>query len=303
MTTFSEDGQWYWDGGQWQATVSADGMWRWSEAGWVENRRSSPSPWPRIWRIGSWVLAGIAALLLLLCLTGVAVFISEESQSSPAALGTLGAVLVIASFAVLLGSPAALRKARSRGLLVGASITAAILFLGTCGGGFALVAANPAPTPAAVAQRPAPTPSQIGSKTPAPIANVPTPSPLSAASPSSTPSPLSASPSPSASPKPSPLPKPTPKPKPTPRPSPPPVVNLCGAPSNPWHYNFCGRGGVITRPPSSFCAYFVPCVSTFWTATKGYVVRCVSGKWSHSGGVSGACSSNGGVSRILYSGP
>jgi hypothetical protein len=29
----------------------------------------------------------------------------------------------------------------------------------------------------------------------------------------------------------------------------------------------------------------------------------VSGKWSHSGGVSGACSSNGGVSKILYSGP
>jgi hypothetical protein len=44
-------------------------------------------------------------------------------------------------------------------------------------------------------------------------------------------------------------------------------------------------------------------VITFWTATRGYVVQCASGKWSHSGGVSGACSSNGGVARMLSSGP
>jgi hypothetical protein len=98
-------------------------------------------------------------------------------------------------------------------------------------------------------------------------------------------------------------PPPPPAPPPPPPPPPPAAADTCGAPSNPWGYNFCGRGSLITSPPSNFCSYFSPCVSTFWTATSGYVVQCASGKWSHSGGVSGACSSNGGVARSLYSGP
>jgi len=294
MTKFSDDGRWYWDGAQWLSAISADGAWKWTEAGWVANKALSTSRWPRIWHIGRWVGAGLAALLLLFCLIGLAVFISEESQGNPAALGVLGVVFVIVSFAVLLASPATLRLARRRGLFIGASITAAVLFLGSCGGGLALVAAYPTPSPKSVALEPTQTPSPLATQTPAPVAPVPTPSDVP--SPSSSPSP-----SPSASPKPSPVLKPSPKP--TPRRSPAPVVNLCGAPANPWHYNFCGRGSVIYRPNANFCTYFVPCVSTFWTKTSGYVVRCVSGKWSHSGGVSGACSSNGGVSRILYSGP
>lgn len=302
MATFSDDGQWYWDGGQWLSAISVDRAWKWTESGWVANEPPNTSNWPRIWRIGSWVAVGLAILLALLGLTGFVVFIAEESQGKPAALGTLGTVLVITSFAVLLASPAALRLARRRGLLVAASITSATLFLASCGSGMALVAAHPVPSPASVAQRPTPTPSPIATLIPAPLVLVPTPSPSPSPTPSSSPS-VSPSPSPFASPSPSPLASLSPKPKPTPKPSPRPVVNLCGAPSNPWHYNFCGRGGVIYRPPANFCSYFVPCVSSFWTSANGYVVRCASGKWSHSGGVKGACNSNGGVSRILYSGP
>ena len=303
MTKFSDDGRWYWDGAQWLSAISADGAWKWTEAGWVANspsNSSGASSWPKIWRLGSWVLAGLAVLVLLVCVTGLIVFIGQQSSGSPTALGTLGSVLVLVSLSVLLATPAALRLARRRGLLLGAAITAACIFVGSCGGGLTLVAAYPTPTPSSLAQRPASTPSP----TPAPVALVPTPTP----SPDPSPSPevsLSPDPSPSAAPSPSPVLKPAPKPtpKPTSKPTSKPVVNLCGAPSNPWHYNFCGRGGVIHNPPGNFCAYFAPCVSTFWKAIGGYVVQCYSGKWSHSGGVSGACSSNGGVRRILYRGP
>lgn len=293
MTKFSDDGLSYWDGTQWLSAISTDSAWKWTEAGWVANSPpgSRSSGWPRLWRIGSWVLAGLAILVLLLSVTGLIAFVGQQSSGSSAAPSTLGTVLVLVSFAVLLATPATLRMARRRGLLVGAAITAACIFLGSCGGGLTLVAAFPTPTPSSVAQRPAQTPTP----TALPVALLPTPTP-------------SPEPSPSAVPSPSPVLKPTPRPtppspKPTPKPTAKPVVNLCGAPANPWHYNFCGRGGVIRNPPSNFCAYFSPCVSTFSTSTSGYVVQCFSGKWSHSGGVSGACSSNGGVRRILYSGP
>lgn len=294
MTKFSDDGLQYWDGGQWLSAVSADGSWRWTGTEWVANRPVIRSRWPRIFTIGSWVLAGLAIILVLFSLVGVVAFVGEQSRGDTSALGGLGAVLVFISVAVLLATPIALRFAKRRGLLVAGSIAAACLFLGSCGGGVALVAAFPAPTPSAVARNPSSpgqTPSQR-SVTP-PIATV--------------------RPSPSSSPSPSPthLPSPSPQPTPTPvaiaslppAPAPPPAADTCGAPSNPWGYNFCGRGGYITSPAADFCTYFAPCVSTFWTATRGYVVQCVSGKWSHSGGVSGSCSSNGGVSRILYSGP
>ena len=103
-------------------------------------------------------------------------------------------------------------------------------------------------------------------------------------------------PTPSPSPKASPSPATKPSPKPSPKPPAP--KNLCGAPSNPWGYNFCG-GSLIKSPKSTFCSYF-PCVTSFWQSTSGYVVQCVDGKFSHSGGVSGACSHHGGVRRPLY---
>lgn len=95
-----------------------------------------------------------------------------------------------------------------------------------------------------------------------------------------------------------PTPHPTqrPTPKPTPRPTQPPCQSVN---NNPWCYNF-SPGNLIYNPPSSFCGYFA-CVSTFWSATNGYVAECSNGDYTHSGGVRGACSRDGGVLRPLYS--
>lgn len=108
----------------------------------------------------------------------------------------------------------------------------------------------------------------------------------------------------SATPTLTPTPKPTPKPSPTATPvpvkstaPPPPPPVLCGAPTNPWGYNFCG-GSFIYSPAQQFCSYF-SCISSFWSG-GGYVVDCVDGFYGKSGGVSGACSRHGGVSRPLY---
>jgi hypothetical protein len=76
--------------------------------------------------------------------------------------------------------------------------------------------------------------------------------------------------------------------------------SYCGAPANPWTYNLCG-GGTIKFPPTTFCSYF-HCIASFWQSTNGYVALCMDGKYSHSGGVSGACSSHGGVRQPLYNG-
>jgi hypothetical protein len=80
------------------------------------------------------------------------------------------------------------------------------------------------------------------------------------------------------------------------------VVSLAkGVNGNPWGYDFNrNHGRLIYRPNSRFCGRYFTCVSTFWRATRGYVVCCGDGKYSHSGGVRGACSHNRGVSRILY---
>jgi hypothetical protein len=109
-------------------------------------------------------------------------------------------------------------------------------------------------------------------------------------------------------------PTPTPKPTPTPRPAtpapviptktptapppPPPPANTCGAPTNPWGYNFCG-GNFIYSPPTNFCSYF-NCIPSFWKSTNGYVEECVDNTFSHSGGRSGSCSYHGGNQRPLY---
>ena len=76
------------------------------------------------------------------------------------------------------------------------------------------------------------------------------------------------------------------------------TVNRCGAPANPWGYNFC-RGRLITRPPSTFCRYF-HCITSFWRSTLGYVDQCRDGTYSHSGGRRGACSYHRGELRPLY---
>lgn len=113
---------------------------------------------------------------------------------------------------------------------------------------------------------------------------------------------------PTPSPTPAPTPAPTLKPVVVPAapkasaPPPAPPFNYCGAPANPWHYNFCG-GSVIQPPPSNFCSYF-NCIASFWTEDRpndGYVIQCVDGRFSLSGGEAGSpCSSHGGPSRTLY---
>lgn len=83
-----------------------------------------------------------------------------------------------------------------------------------------------------------------------------------------------------------------------PPPPPAPKVDLCGAPQNPWNYNFCSGGSTISSPPGTFCSYF-NCIKSFWQSTNGYVMQCQDGMYSHSGGVSGSCSQHGGNLRPL----
>lgn len=137
------------------------------------------------------------------------------------------------------------------------------------------------------------------SVSPSPIGVAQEQSPTTAASASQSPSP---SPKPSPSPSPSPSPVPSPSPSPISQPAPPPVVfDFCGAPDNPWHYNFCtpNSGRYIYSPNAGFCGYF-NCIASFWRSTNGYVDECNDGTYSHSGGRSGACSYHGGEMRPLW---
>jgi hypothetical protein len=76
--------------------------------------------------------------------------------------------------------------------------------------------------------------------------------------------------------------------------------SLCGAPANPYGYNFCGRGGRITNPAPDVCAYF-DCIPNFENGT-GYMVECHDARYSMSGGRQGACSYHRGVWRPVYDG-
>lgn len=74
-----------------------------------------------------------------------------------------------------------------------------------------------------------------------------------------------------------------------------PAANLCGAPPNPYCYNYCGRGGYISPPAQDICTYF-SCIGNFWNG-KGYMEECNDGMVSMSGGRPGACSYHGGELR------
>lgn len=75
----------------------------------------------------------------------------------------------------------------------------------------------------------------------------------------------------------------------------------CGAPDNPWALDFapCAVNGPIYDVPSDFCDYF-GCIPSFWESTRGFVVECADGLFSHSGGRRGACSYHGGEWAPLY---
>jgi len=129
-------------------------------------------------------------------------------------------------------------------------------------------------------------------------APAPTPTAKPTSTPTPTPTPTAATPPPTQKPV---VVVATAKPAAPPPPPPPPAFNYCGAPSNPWHYNFCG-GSLVSNPPNpTFCNYF-GCIASFWTEdipNDGYVIQCVDGTYSLSGGESGSCSHHGGNSRPL----
>jgi hypothetical protein len=77
--------------------------------------------------------------------------------------------------------------------------------------------------------------------------------------------------------------------------------SLCGAPPNPFGYNFCGRGGYIYNAnPAKVCSYF-NCIANFGNS-PGYMIECRDHTYSTAGGRRGACSDHGGVLRPVYSG-
>lgn len=160
--------------------------------------------------------------------------------------------------------------------------------LGVGGGSSATPSSSPSATPQTVTASPGATPTDTPTDTA-------TPTPTAAPTPVPTPEPTAPPPS---SLQPIPVSTVAPTPRPTPPPPTPAPQNLCGAPSNPWSYNFCGGSGRITSPPASFCNYF-NCIPSFWQQTNGYVEECNDGTYSHSGGVKGSCSSHGGNQRPL----
>ncbi|MER5332932.1 hypothetical protein [Micromonospora sp. NPDC002717] len=75
------------------------------------------------------------------------------------------------------------------------------------------------------------------------------------------------------------------------------VVGLCGAPDNPYGYNYCG-GSYIHQPASDVCSYFA-CVADFRSGA-GYLVRCEDGMIGMVGGKSGSCADHRGVKNPVY---
>jgi len=127
----------------------------------------------------------------------------------------------------------------------------------------------------------------------------PTNTPLPTSTPKPIPTPTPISPTPTSIPAVKPTQPPAAKPTqpPVPKPTPPPVHT--GVNGNPWGYDF-NQGNLIYNPPPDFCTYF-NCIASFWKFTNGYVDECNDGTYSHSGGVTGACSKHGGEMRPLYS--
>jgi hypothetical protein len=75
------------------------------------------------------------------------------------------------------------------------------------------------------------------------------------------------------------------------------TVQLCGAPQNPYGYNFCG-GLYIRDPKPDTCDYF-DCIANFGNGI-GYMIQCQDGTFSMSGGRQGSCSHHGGNRRPVY---
>lgn len=79
-------------------------------------------------------------------------------------------------------------------------------------------------------------------------------------------------------------------------PSPTPA-DRCGAPANPYGYNYCG-GSYVYAPASDVCDYFA-CVDNLWSG-NGYLVQCEDGLTSRTGMKGGGCAEHGGTRRPVY---
>jgi hypothetical protein len=78
--------------------------------------------------------------------------------------------------------------------------------------------------------------------------------------------------------------------------APAPLPALCGAPPNPFGYNFCSGQNIYT-PASDVCSYF-GCIANFWNGV-GFMEQCNDGMYSMSGGRRGACSHHGGEHQAV----
>ncbi|MBB5828417.1 hypothetical protein [Micromonospora carbonacea] len=73
---------------------------------------------------------------------------------------------------------------------------------------------------------------------------------------------------------------------------------LCGAPANPFGYDYCG-GSRIRRPDVRVCDYF-DCGQDFWAGT-GYLVQCRDGALTLTGGRADVCAAHDGLRRTVWS--
>ena len=171
-------------------------------------------------------------------------------------------------------------------------VAAAALLLGLVGiiGGNALAAVVLAPV----------APSRTtGPPVAAPASVIPTLAPTTPVQPGGPPTtrpsaaPASTKPATTRSPEPSPSPS---VPASTTKPAP-----LCGAPANPYGYNFCGRGGYVLDPAANVCTYF-NCAANFRSG-KGHLEECQDGTYTMSGGRPASCVHHGGDLRAVYQGP
>ncbi|MFU8870430.1 hypothetical protein [Micromonospora sp. SL4-19] len=86
----------------------------------------------------------------------------------------------------------------------------------------------------------------------------------------------------------------SPTPSATPSPTEP---DRCGAPANPYGYNYCG-GSYVYDPAPDVCAWFA-CVQNLWEG-KGYLVQCEDGLISRTGMKRGPCAEHDGTRRPVY---
>ncbi|WP_091339139.1 hypothetical protein [Micromonospora rhizosphaerae] len=92
-------------------------------------------------------------------------------------------------------------------------------------------------------------------------------------------------------------PSPTPSAPASPTPSAPTPTDRCGAPENPYGYNYCG-GALVFEPAADVCSYFV-CVDGFW-AGEGYLIRCGDGTVGMVSGKIGTCPDRQGRKDPVY---